>query len=130
MKKVAVVGSGVVGQALADGFLKHGYEVIRASRDPSKLADWKKGAGAKAATGTPADATKAADLVVLAVKGAGAEEAVAACADGLSGKTVLDTTNPISNAPPTHGVLSFFTSLDDSLMERLQRKAPKAHFVK
>ncbi|HEY4105961.1 MAG TPA: NAD(P)-binding domain-containing protein [Polyangiaceae bacterium] len=130
MKKVAVVGSGVVGQVLADGFLKHGYEVIRASRDPSKLDDWKKSAGAKASTGTPGEAAKAADLIVLAVKGGGAEEAVAACGDGLSGKTVLDTTNPITDAPPTNGVLSFFTNFEDSLMERLQRKAPKAHFVK
>ena len=37
LKKVAVIGSGVVGQTLADGFLKHGYEVIRATRDLSKL---------------------------------------------------------------------------------------------
>jgi predicted dinucleotide-binding enzyme len=33
MKKVAVIGTGVVGQVLSDGFPKHGYEVIRASRD-------------------------------------------------------------------------------------------------
>jgi predicted dinucleotide-binding enzyme len=130
MKKVAVIGSGVVGQVLADGFLEHGYEVVRASRKPSKLEDWKQGAGAQASIATLAEAAQAADLVVLAVKGAGAEEAVAACGEGLAGKTVLDATNPIANAPPTHGVLSFFTSLDDSLMERLQRKAPKAHFVK
>jgi predicted dinucleotide-binding enzyme len=75
-------------------------------------------------------AAKAADLIVLAVKGSGAEEVVAACGTGLDGKTVLDATNPIANAPPTNGVLSFFTSLDNSLMERLQKKAPAAHFVK
>jgi predicted dinucleotide-binding enzyme len=68
--------------------------------------------------------------VVLAVHGAGAEEAVALCGDGLAGKTVLDATNPIANAPPTNGVLAFFTGLGDSLMERLQKKAPAAHFVK
>ncbi len=130
MKKVAVIGSGVVGQVLADGFLAHGYEVVRASREPSKLEDWKNSAGAKASVASLADAAKAANIVVLAVKGSGAEEAVAACGEGLVGKTVLDTTNPIANAPPTNGVLSFFTTLDDSLMERLQRKAPKAHFVK
>jgi 8-hydroxy-5-deazaflavin:NADPH oxidoreductase len=130
MKKVAVIGSGVVGQVLADGFLKHGYEVIRASREPAKLADWQKGAGAKASVASPADAAKAADLIVLAVKGTGAEEAVATCGEGLAGKTVLDTTNPIANTPPVNGVLSFFTTLEESLMERLQKKAPKAHFVK
>jgi predicted dinucleotide-binding enzyme len=130
MKKVAVIGTGVVGQVLSDGFLKHGYEVIRASRDLSKLEDWKKAAGAKGSVLSVADAAQAADIVVLAVKGSGAEETVAACGAGLAGKTVLDATNPIANAPPTNGVLSFFTTLDDSLMERLQKKAPAAHFVK
>ena len=130
MKKVAVIGSGVVGQVLADGFLKHGYEVIRASREPAKLEDWKKGAGSKASLAGLAEAAQAADLIVLAVNGGGAEEAVAACGEGLAGKTVLDATNPIAKAPPTNGVLSFFTTLGESLMERLQKKAPQAHFVK
>jgi predicted dinucleotide-binding enzyme len=48
----------------------------------------------------------------------------------LRGKTVIDTTNPIADAPPVNGVLKFFTSLEDSLMERLQRLAPEVHFVK
>ena len=130
MKKVAVIGSGVVGQTLADGLLKHGFAVIRATRDLSKLEDWKQSAGPDGSVLGIAEAAKAADLVVLAVKGAGAEEAVALCGEGLLGKTVLDTTNPIANAPPNKGVLSFFTTLEDSLMERLQRKAPGAHFVK
>jgi predicted dinucleotide-binding enzyme len=130
MKKVAVVGSGIVGQVLADGFLKHGYEVIRASREPSKLEAWQQAAGAKASVAPLAEAARAADLVVLAVKGTGAEEAVAACGAGLAGKTVLDATNPIANAPPTNGVISFFTSFEESLMERLQKKAPSARFVK
>jgi 8-hydroxy-5-deazaflavin:NADPH oxidoreductase len=42
---------------------------------------------------------------------------------------VLDTTNPIANTPPTEGVLAYFTSFDESLMERLQKKVPAAHFV-
>jgi predicted dinucleotide-binding enzyme len=130
MKKVAVIGSGVVGQVLADGFLKHGYGVIRATRDLSKLADWQKSAVPNGSVQDIGSAAKAADLIVLAVKGSGAEEVVAACGTGLDGKTVLDATNPIANAPPTNGVLSFFTSLDNSLMERLQKKAPAAHFVK
>lgn len=130
MKKVAVIGSGVVGQVLSDGFLKHGYEVVRATRDPSKLADWLKGAGPKASVRGLAEATKQSDLVVLAVHGAGAEEAVRLCEAGLDGKTVLDATNPIANSPPTNGVLAFFTSHADSLLERLQKQAPAAHFVK
>jgi predicted dinucleotide-binding enzyme len=42
----------------------------------------------------------------------------------------MDATNPIADAPPQNGVLRFFTDLDESLMERLQRQAPDAHFVK
>jgi len=130
MKKVGVIGSGQVGETLADGFLEHGYEVMRASRDPAKLGDWKAKAGARASTGTFAEAAKFGDLVVLAIKGAAAEEAVGLCGAGLARKLVLDTTNPIADAPPQGGVLSFFTTPSESLMERLQKKAPAAKFVK
>jgi predicted dinucleotide-binding enzyme len=43
---------------------------------------------------------------------------------------VIDTTNPIADRPPSHGVLHFFTDLDESLMERLQAAFPDARFVK
>ena len=131
MKKIGVIGSGQVGQTLADGFLQHGYQVMRGSRDPAKLADWKSGAGDRAAVGTMAEAAAFGEVVVLAVKGTAAEEAVKLCGpSALAGKTVLDATNPIADKPPTNGVISFFTTYDDSLMERLQRAAPDAHFVK
>jgi predicted dinucleotide-binding enzyme len=129
--KVGVLGSGVVGQTLADGFLKHGHTVMRGSRDPAKLAVWKSTAGPKASAGSFAEAARFGELVVLAVKGAAAESVLKLCGvENLTGKTVIDTTNPIADKPPVNGVLSFFTSLDDSLMERLQRQAPAAHFVK
>lgn len=130
MDKIAVIGSGQVGQVLADGFLKHGHEVVRGTREPSKLAEWKAGAGPKASVGTFAEAAKFGDVVVLAVKGTAAEEAVALCEGGLDGKLVLDATNPIANAPPVNGVIQFFTGPNDSLMERLQKRAPAAKFVK
>lgn len=131
MKKIAVLGSGVVGQTLSDGFLRHGYDVVRGTRDPEKLADWKTGAGAKASVATFADAAKAAGIVVLAVKGDAAEEVVAlATPAALAGKTVLDTTNPIAAGPPKDGIIRYFTGPNESLMERLQAKAPAARFVK
>lgn len=131
MTKVAVLGSGQVGQVLSDGFLKHGHDVKRASRDPEKLKPWVTGAGAKATVGTFAEAAAWGDLVVLAVKGAAAEAVVEQAGPShLAGKTVLDTTNPIGDLPPKNGVLSYFTTFDESLMERLQKKAPDAHFVK
>jgi predicted dinucleotide-binding enzyme len=130
MNKVGVLGSGQVGQVLADGFLKHGSEVMRGSREPSKLAAWKASAGAKASTGTFAETAKFGEVVVLAVKGTAAEEAVGLCGDGLNGKLVLDATNPIADAPPVNGVIAYFTGPNESLMERLQKKAPAAKLVK
>jgi hypothetical protein len=131
MSKIAVLGSGVVGEVLSNGFLKHHYEVMRGSRDPGKLDAWKAGAGAKAQVGTFETAAKWADSVVLAVKGSAAIAAIEqAGLSNLSGKTVMDTTNPIADAPPENGVLKFTTDLNESLMEKLQKKAPDAHFVK
>ncbi len=131
MKKVAVIGSGVVGETLANGLLKHGYAVMRASREPAKLEGWKSGAKGEASVGTFADAAKWGEIVILAVKGAAAEEAIEqAGVASLAGKTVIDTTNPIANEPPDHGVIRYFTAANDSLMERLQKKAPQAKFVK
>lgn len=131
MKRIGILGSGIVGQVLADGFLKHGYEVMRGTREPAKLADWKKGAGGKGSVGTFAEAARFGEAIVLAVKGTAAEAVVEqAGPEALVGKTIIDATNPIAEAPPVNGVLAFFTTLSDSLMERLQKRAPKAHFVK
>ena len=43
------------------------------------------------------------------------------------GKTIIDVTNPIADTPPVNGVLKYFTTLDDSLMERLQRANHPTH---
>jgi 8-hydroxy-5-deazaflavin:NADPH oxidoreductase len=131
MDKVAVLGSGEVGKTLANGFLGLGHPVMRGSRDPAKLAEWAGQAGPNASTGTFAEAADWGDLVVLAVKGAAAESVLDLCgADALAGKVVIDTTNPIAATPPVNGVLAFFTTPDQSLMERLQAHAPAARFVK
>jgi predicted dinucleotide-binding enzyme len=129
--RVGVLGSGVVGQVLADGFLKYGDEVMRGSREPAKLQAWKAAAGARASAGTFEEAARYGEIVVLAVKGAAAESVMrAAGLAHLAGKVVIDTTNPIDESPPVNGVLKFFTDLDESLMERLQALAPEARLVK
>jgi predicted dinucleotide-binding enzyme len=128
--KVGVLGSGDVAKVLASGFLKHGHTVMMGTRSPSKLADWVK-QNSTAKVGSFAEAAKFADLVVLAVKGTVAVEALrSAGAANLAGKPVIDATNPIADAPPANGVLKFFTNLDESLMERLQREFADARFVK
>ncbi len=129
MKKIAVLGSGTVGEVLANGFLKHGYAVMRGSRDVAKLAAWKEGKP-NASTGSFAEAAAYGELVVLAVKGVAAEEVIRGVAAQLAGKPVIDATNPITERPPQHGMVSFFTSLEESLMERLVAAAPQARFVK
>lgn len=131
MEHIGVIGSGVVGQTLADGLLKHGYAVMRGSRDPSKLADWKQHASGQASIGNFEQAARFGGIVILAVKGSAAEQAVKlATPEALSGKLVLDATNPIKEGAPSGGVLDFFTTFHESLMERLQELAPDAHFVK
>jgi predicted dinucleotide-binding enzyme len=130
MKQVGVLGSGVVGQTLADGFLKHGYRVMRGSRDVTKLESWLKGAGPHASVGSFHEAARFGEIVVLAVKGGAAIAVLDQCGHALTGKVVIDTTNPIADAPPENGVLKFFTNLEDSLLERLQKHVPQARFVK
>ena len=128
--KIGVLGSGEVGKALADGLLKHGHDVMRGSRDPAKLGGWKAGAGPKARTGTMAETAGFGEVVVLAVKGGAAVEAVGGLGGALDGKVVLDTTNPIADAPPVNGVIRFFTGPNESLLEAIQARAPKARLVK
>lgn len=131
MKKVGILGSGIVGQTLANGFLKYGYDVMIGTSDVKKLAEWKSKAGSSARTGSFTEAAAYGELIVLAVKGNRAIEAVnKAGVLNLNGKTVIDTTNPIADATPENGVLRYFTDLNESLMEKLQKSFPEANFVK
>ena len=128
--RVGILGSGGVGKTLAAGFLAHGHDVTIGTRTPAKLSEWA-AEHRNGRIGSVADAVATADLVVLAVKGSAAADALrAAGAANLRGKVVIDTTNPIADAPPDKGVLKFFTTLDESLMERLQREFPEARLVK
>jgi predicted dinucleotide-binding enzyme len=131
MKKIGILGSGKVGEVLGDGFLGHGYAVMRGSRDPAKLAAWKAAAKGDASTGTVAQTAAWGEIIVLAVKGTGAEQAIDdAGIANLAGKLVIDTTNPIADAPPKNGALTYFTGANESLIQRLQTRAPQARFVK
>ena len=128
--KVGIFGSGEVAKSLAAGFMEHGHVVMLGTRDASKLEDWDwKNRGG--IVGTFAETARFGEMLVLAVKGTAASEVLrAAGVTNLAGKTVIDATNPIADAPPVNGVLSYFTTMDESLMERLQREFPAAHFVK
>jgi len=115
--KIGILGTGDVGKALFAGFRKHGYEVKMGSRKGSDQ------------TVAFEEAAKFGDIIILAVKGLVALDALK-MSGNLDGKIIIDATNPIADSPPENGVLKFFTSLDESLMEQLQKSFPKAKFVK
>ena len=132
MKKIGILGSGDVGKTLGSGFIAHGYQVMIGTRDTQKLETWKLENGLAAHTGSFSEAARFGECIVLASKGTAAEAVLtSAGAAHLSGKTIIDATNPIDDSvSPEHGVLRFFTDVNTSLMEILQEHVPQAHFVK
>ena len=129
--RVGVLGSGQVGQRLAAGFRSRGHDVMIGSRDPAKpeLVRWLSGEGAGIEAGTFAAAAAHGELVVLAVLGNAAEQAIAeAGPENFSGKVVIDAMNPLDFSggfPPKLSIAG-----EDSLGERVQRALPDARVVK
>jgi len=130
--RIGIIGSGPVGQALAKAFLSEGYEVMLGTRNVTKPELVKFNAEYTAVgIGNFAETARFGELIVLATAGLVAGEAIElAGPSNFSGKIVIDTTNPIAKEPPVHGVLKYFTSLDRSLMERIQKEIPDAKLVK
>ncbi|CAN5615392.1 NAD(P)-binding domain-containing protein [soil metagenome] len=130
--KTGIIGSGIVGRVLASAFLKEGNEVMLGTRNTAKedVVKWKnENPGGK--VGTFEEAASFGELIILATKGTVAEDAVRMAGPAnFTGKTVIDTTNPIAAAPPVNDVLQYFTSPNQSLMESLQLLIPEAHLVK
>ena len=128
---IGILGSAEVGQSLGHGFLSEGYQVMLGTRDTSKedVVKWKT-AHPGSATGTFSETAQFGDILVLACPGAAVEQVIElAGKENFSGKIIIDATNPIGG-PPVDGVLKFFTTLDDSLLERTQRLLPAAKMVK
>lgn len=127
--KVGILGSGQVGQTLANGFAAKGHDVVVGTRDPKgPKAKELQGKFGKAKLGTFAEAAKHGEVVVLCVHGTAVGPAVEqAGPQNLAGKLVLDTTNPLEFGPKgAHKP----ASVKSSLLEDAQAKAPKARFVK
>jgi predicted dinucleotide-binding enzyme len=129
-RRVGILGSGEVGQALGSGFATLGYEVMmgtRRARD-AKASAWVKKAGAKAARGSFADAARFGEIVVFAVPATANLDVVeAAGTDAFAGKLVIDATNAIDESSG-HPELSL--AREGSAGEQLQRALPKARVVK
>jgi len=130
--KIGIIGSGIVGRVLGTAFLKEGNEVMLGTRNVNKeeVITWKaENKGAQ--TGTFEQTSAFGDIIVLATGGAVTKEAIeGAGTPHFKGKVVIDATNPIAQAAPDNGVLKFFTSLDHSLMEQIQKQLPDARVVK
>ncbi|MBL8921710.1 MAG: NAD(P)-binding domain-containing protein [Myxococcaceae bacterium] len=129
--KIAVLGTGMVGETIGAKLVALGHEVRMGSRTATneKAAAWVKKTGSKASAGTFADAAAFGELVFNCTLGSGAVEALVMAGEGnLAGKVVIDVSNPLDfskGMPP-----SLFVSNTDSLGEQLQRRFPKAHVVK
>ena len=130
-KKIGIIGSGAVAKSLAQGFIKNNFEVMMGTRDTSKLKDFNEQNGNTIKIGSFEETAQYGEIIILAVKGTKAKSAVElAEIKNLNGKTVIDTTNPIADAPPINGVIQLFTGPNDSLMEQLQKLSAEINFVK
>ena len=140
--RVAVLGTGMVGQALAGKLAAVGHEVVVGTRDPDATL----ARGELDALGNPpfkvwreahpdvgletfADAVASAELLVNATIGAGSIATLeSAGEDNLAGKVLVDVANPLDvsqGMPP-----SLFVCNTDSLGEQIQRRFPEARVVK
>ena len=125
---VALIGTGNVGAALGRRLAEQGHMVVYGSRNPSAsdVAALVRETGHGAVALPPAEAAARSRVVVLAVPWAAAEEVVRGLGN-LSGKIVVDPTNPRVMA--TDGFADY-PSLPDSNAERIARLASGAHVVK
>ena len=120
--KIAIIGAGNVGQALAGGWRKAGHDIVFGVRNPAARK------AELAALGDVADirdAATRAETIVIAVPWTVIDEITAAIAGAAVGKTVIDVTNPI--APP-------YTDLavagSDSGAEQVARRLKQSRVVK
>jgi hypothetical protein len=121
---IAILGAGNMAKGLAALFAKAGYKVVIGARDVAKAQALAASTGHGARGDSIAAAAKPADFVVLAVPFAAAAETLAAAGD-LSGKAIIDITNPLT--PDYMGLTIGHTT---SAGEEIQKLAPKAKVVK
>jgi 8-hydroxy-5-deazaflavin:NADPH oxidoreductase len=124
---IAVIGTGNVGMALGTEFAQQGHTIIYGSRKPLglKALDLAKKTPGNSSTAIPAEAVASADIIVLAVPGMVVEKVVLGLGD-LSGKLIIDATNPLVMDEPMH----FTFGVESSNGEIVQAAAPEALVVK
>jgi predicted dinucleotide-binding enzyme len=125
LMKIAIIGAGNVGRALATGFSRAGHELVLVSREPRHAADLAASVSGATTAPTPRAAAEAADIVVLAIPFASAAEVALNIRPVITGKPVVDVTNRMSVG--ANGVEMDTTT---SNAEELEVLLPEAHVVK
>ncbi len=129
--KIAVLGTGAVGNSIGTKLSQLGHEVKMGSRTANneKAASWLKTAGAKASQGTFADAAAFGEIIFNCLNGMATLEALKlAGAENMKGKILVDIANPLDFSkgfPPTLSVCN-----DNSLGEQIQKAFPDIKVVK
>ncbi|TNE47282.1 MAG: NADP oxidoreductase [Deltaproteobacteria bacterium] len=129
--KIGVLGTGMVGVAIASKLVELGHHVCMGSRSANneKAVAWVEKAGVGASQGTFADAASLGEVVFNCTSGGASLSALQmAGAANLNGKVLIDLANPLDfsqGMPPRLSVCN-----DDSLGEQIQRAFPEAKVVK
>jgi predicted dinucleotide-binding enzyme len=122
---IGIIGSGNVGKALGETWLKKGHRVLFSySRDLQKLRAYAAALGGNASAGTPAEAVKFGEVLLFAPPWPSVEDALRA-AGPLPGKILIDCTNPLK--PDLSGLAIGHTT---SAAEEVARRAAGARVVK
>ena len=129
--RIGVLGTGMVGHALAGKLVELGHEVTMGSRRAGneKAVAWASAAGDTAREGSFADAAGFAEMVVNATAGTASLDALSAAGSGnLAGKVAVEVANPLDFSGGMPPILSVCNT--DSLGEQIQRAFPEARVVK
>jgi len=131
--KIGILGSGIVGRVLSTAFITEGHDVMLGTRDVQKdeIVKWL-AANPAAKAGTFEETAMFGELIVLAASGDIMASVInTAGIVNFKDKVVIDASNPIDHTkPPVNGVLPYFTTTNESLMEQLQKLLPDAKLVK
>jgi predicted dinucleotide-binding enzyme len=92
--KIGIIGAGRIGGTLATLWVQAGHEVLISSRHPDELKGLAESLGPKAHVGTPSEATKFSDVVLISIPYGALPQLGKDLASELAGKIVLDTGNP------------------------------------
>lgn len=128
--RVGVLGTGMVGRAIATKLVELGHDALMGSRSAGNesATEWVAAAGPRASQGTFADAAAHGELLFNCTAGAASLEAIgAARGDDLAGKVLVDVSNPLDFS---RGAPRLFTSSSNSLAELIQDAFPEARVVK